>query len=67
MSGHWKRVEVSDEMAEIAKRRTKGLLQQSLINRYQLNKLIASAYMQGILDAAETLAALETEEEDEQD
>lgn len=53
----------SEHILKIAAARVRGLMQYSIIHNNPLAKLLESAYLQGIVDAAESMKAKEAEKE----
>lgn len=51
----WKRFPYPTEIVDLSRRRTAGLLKYHVLGVTPLAKVIQSAYLQGIVDAAETL------------
>lgn len=62
--GAWRRDSeefYSEHIRKIAAARVRGLMQYSIIHNNPLAKLLESAYLQGIVDAAESMNPANTE------
>lgn len=53
--GNFIQEEYPKEIIDLARRRCKGLLKYNILCTANLNKIIESAYLQGLVDAAEAL------------
>lgn len=53
--GRWERFEYPEDVLKIAKKRIAGLFHPNIIKFNSVEKLIVSAYCQGLIDSAEAL------------